>query len=121
MSTKNTTERAYELRHRDGYLEPCVIVYALTARAAKAQYRVLDDAEFVRVEVTRKPELDAYAAKGGPTTTDLFTRHGWWFGCVDCGEEMVRHERDTGAVVVNDDRHEGSVRCGACVAKGAAA
>lgn len=119
MRARNSTPRAYLIRHPDGDTEPCVIVYALTSAKARQSFRLIDNATFVGVQVERRPEYDAYAATGGPTTADLFLRHGWHFGCDSCGNDVVRHESDPGAVVVAEDGDTGRVRCGACARKAA--
>jgi hypothetical protein len=120
MRAKNSTPRAYMLRKPDGYIEPCAVVYALTAAKARQKYHVIDDATFIGVQVERRPEFDVYAATGGPTTRDLFEKHEWYFGCCDCAEDMVTREGDPDAVVVAEGRHAGRVRCGACARKKAA-
>lgn len=120
MRAKNSTPRAYLLRHRDGIMEPCVVVYALTAHEARKSYALIDDATYVGVEVERRPDFDRYADKGGPTTSDLFDTHGWWFPCADCHAEMVTREADPGAVVIAENGDRGRVRCGACAAKAVA-
>ena len=120
MRAKNSTPRAYMLRHLDGDTEPCRIVYALTAALARRHYNLIDDATFIGIQVERRPEFDVYAATGGPTTRDLFETHGWHFGCCDCAEDMVTREGDPDAVVVAEGRHAGRVRCGACARKKAA-
>ena len=41
MTRANTTPHAYVLRYRNGYNEPCAVVYALTAKAARQQLEAL--------------------------------------------------------------------------------
>lgn len=106
------TEQAYVLRCLDGDMEPCAVVYATTEVGAKRTWRAIQCADGPDgIEAERRPEFDVYAPNG-PTTRDLFARHGWWFECVDCHNEQVSHEDDPDAVVVGRD----SVRCGECVA-----
>lgn len=110
MSTENTTPlKAYELRYRNGYNEPCAIVYAKNSREAHKQYDAIDGATYIATETRRAPEFDGYPR--GPTVTDLLTKHSWWFGCQECGED-VRHDRHPGLVVADEDRHHPMVFCG---------
>ena len=111
-----SAKHAYQLRYLNGDNEPCAVVYARTELGARRRYTIIDCAEFGNVEVERKPEYDPYLATGGPTTTDLFMKHGWSFGCVDCFADRVSFEEDPDAVVVSERRHDGTICCGACVA-----
>ena len=111
MTRANTTPHAYVLRYRNGYNEPCAVVYALTAKAARQQFGRIDGASYISTEADRREELDVYAPSG-PTVTDLLTRHSWHFECHACAEFVTR-ERHPEAIVEGEDPDVPKVYCNA--------
>lgn len=106
-------ERAYLLRYHDGDMEPCAIVFAPTARAARRKFRAIDGAEYMHTTAERKPEFDG----GIPSALDLVANHGWWFTCHYC-DDFVRHREDEPAPVVIVERgDESGVAHAACHAR----
>lgn len=106
-------KRAYLLRYHDGDMEPCAIVHAPTARAARRQFRAIDNAEYMRTSAERKPEFDA----GIPSAADLIAKHGWWFTCRHCGDPVHQREGEPAPVVIVERGDESSVAHAACHAK----
>lgn len=103
--------KAYELRHLDGDDEPCVIVYAANSREAHKRFGEIDNATFMKTQVLRKPEFDAYAPNG-PSVTDLIAKHDWWFSCRACHERVTLDECPQ-FIVRGESRHAPVVYCNA--------
>lgn len=106
-------ERAYLLRYHDGDMEPCVIVFAPTARAARRKFHAIDGAEYMHTTAKRAPEFDA----GIPSATELMRDHGWRFECHHCGEFVSFCEDESAPVVIVERGDESSVAHAACHAK----
>lgn len=113
---KPKSERAYLLRFCDLDNEPCAIVYAVDARAARRQYHVIDGADYMHTSATPAPQFDA----GSPSTEALLRDHGWWFTCAKCGDPARLHEGEPPPVVLDDCGYAGTVahaKCAGSVAR----
>ena len=105
--------QAYKIQTEDHQ----AVVFATSEIGARRQHEtVFSGYDLSDVSAEREPDLDVYVGTDGPTTTDLFTKHGWCFACDSCRETEVSFDEDPDAIVVEENKSFGTIRCGNCVA-----
>jgi hypothetical protein len=97
MSRKNTQLRAYVLRDRTDDDHGQEVVFALTAKEARAGG--YDDVPYINTVATRAPEFDQYAP--GPVTMHHLIENGWHQECGGCWRSVDQYTEN--AVI---DDHE---------------